>query len=168
MPRILALLNFVALLLLVVSAVMGYLATAAEPAFTHMYWGVAAALAGLLGHSLTIFFFLGSGRAIKEACRDHQPAWPFIARARALRRTVTARALAACTMLIVQPVLGAAVYSGRMSAGWHHFGFWVTLLVQAWAAGTALKHLGLGNALLNEVAEWGKSRGPAAPVDRSS
>jgi hypothetical protein len=164
MPLVLAALNLVVLLLLLISAWLGFRPSGAEGTVVHMYWGVGAALVGLLGHSLTMFFFMATGRAVKEACRDHKPAWPLIARSHAYRRLVSGRAMIACTMLIAQPVLGAAVHSGRLAAGWHQFGFWVTLAVQAWVAGTEVRYLGLNNALLNEVAEW-RAAGIAPAAD---
>jgi hypothetical protein len=115
---------------------------------------VATSFLGLLGHSLTMFFFMGTAKAIKEACKDHTPAWPFIGRANGQKSLIAGRTMIASTMLIIQPVLGAAVYSGRLSPHAHQFGFWATLLVQGWVLATELKYLGLNNVLLNDVARW--------------
>ena len=154
MPVFLAAVNFIVLLMLGISAYLGFGQLDTNGVFNHMYWGVATSFLGLFGHSFTMFFFVGTGKAIKEACRDHKPAWPFIGRSNGYKSLIAGRTMIASTMLIVQPVLGAAVYSGRLAAGWHQFGFWVTLLVHGWVLGTELKYLGLNNVLLDDVAKW--------------
>lgn len=154
MPVILAGLNFLTLLLLVVSAISAWVTKTPEAPFAHMYWGVATSLLGLFAHSFTMFFFIGTGKAIKEMCKDHEAAWPFIARSRSFKMKIYGKAMLAILMLIIQPVIGAAVYSGRLNSHWHLFGFFVTLAVQAWAFGVELKYLGLNNVLMAEITEW--------------
>jgi hypothetical protein len=154
MPVFLAGVNFIVLLMLGVSAYLGFGELTTDAVFNHMYWGVATSFLGLFGHSFTMFFFIGTGKAIKEACKDHKPAWPLIGRSNGYKALIAGRTMIASTMLIIQPVLGAAVYSGRLSPHVHQFGFWVTLLVHGWVFYTELKYLGLNNVLMNDVAKY--------------
>jgi len=164
MPVFLAVVNFAVLLLLIVTAIFGWIARGPEGAITHMYWGVGTVLLGLFGHSMTMFFFIGTGKSIKEMCKDHRPAWPFIQRSREFKRKIYGKAMLANLMLMVQAVMGAAVYSGRVSSNWHLFGFFVTLAVQAWAFGVELKYIGLNNVLMMEVSEWKRTGGVGVPA----
>lgn len=154
MPIFLSLVNFAVLVLLLITALLGWGQLTSEQTFTHMYWGITTSLLGLFGHSFTMFFFIGTGKSIKELCKDHKPAWRFIAESNGYKRRIYGKAMLANLMLIVQPVLGAAVYSGRLNPRWHEFGFWVTVAVQAWVFGVELRYLGLNNVLMAKVSEW--------------
>ena len=166
MPVFLAVLGLAVVVLIVISALMGFGDMDAGRMVEHMYWGIATALLGLLAHTLTFFFFIGTAKAIREACRDHQPAWPFIGEANRFRSKIAGRAMLADLVLIVQPVLGAAVYSGQLHTHWHLFGFWTLLGVHLWAYGTELKFLGLNNVLLAKVGDW-KATGELPHVRRA-
>jgi hypothetical protein len=154
MPVILAFANVLVLVMIIVSAVMGWGQPPEDRMFLHMYWGVATSLLGLLAHTFTMFFFIGTSKAIRLTCEKHQAAYPFIDQSNQFKRVVAGRTMMANTVLIIQPVLGAAVYSGRLASEFHHLGFWLTLGVQAWVAYIELKLLGLNNVLLAKVGEW--------------
>ena len=66
MPVFLAVVNLAVTIMMVVSAVLGWGEPSSERVVTHMYWGVATALLGLFGHTLTMFFFIGTSKAIPD------------------------------------------------------------------------------------------------------
>ena len=167
MPAFLAILGLVVVIMIIVSAVIGWGDPVTERMVLHMYWGVATSLMGLFAHTLTLFFFIGTGKAIREACQDHEQAWPFIGESSRFKGIISGRSMLANLVFIVQPILGAALYSGSLHSHWHLLGFGATLAVHGWAYGTELKYLGLNNVLMSKVAEWRITEGiiTADPAD---
>jgi hypothetical protein len=162
MPVILAAANFLVLVMIIVSAVLGWGEPAEDRMFLHMYWGVTTSLLGLLAHTFTMFFFIGTSKAIRLTCEKHQVAYPFIEQSNTFKRVIAGRTMIANTVLIIQPVLGAAVYSGRLASEFHYLAFWLTLGVQAWVLYVELKLLGLNNVLMAKVGEWKAAGGMSA------
>jgi hypothetical protein len=163
-PVVLAFAQLLVVIMLVISAVMGWGHPPAENMVTHMYWGVSTAFLALLAHTLTLFFFIGTSKAIRLECQEHPVAKPFVQESNRYKRMLAGRTQIASLAFIVLPVLGAAAYSGRLSPYWHEAGFWLTLGVQVWVGYTELKLLGLNNVLMTRVAEW-KASGGLLPVE---
>jgi hypothetical protein len=161
-PIVLALSQLLVLVLLLVSALVGW--TREGSVAVHMYLGVGTALLALLAHTFTLFFFIGTSKAIRLACQGQAAAQPFVAESNRYKRILAGRTQLASLVFILEPVLGAAVYSSRISWLWHHAGFWLALGVQIWVGYTELKLLGLNNVLLLRVSEW-KASGGLLPVD---
>ena len=159
MPVVLAAMNFIVVVMLIITAVYGWGQPSETDMISHMYWGVATSLFGLLSHTFTMFFFIGTSKAIRLACENDPTAQPFIALSKRYIRTIAGRTMLANAVLIVQPVLGAAVYSNRLPALWHYLMFWVTVAVCAWVFFEELKLLGQNNVLLDRVATWRPSGG---------
>jgi len=159
MPIILAFTNFLVLVMIIVSAVLGWGQPPEDRMFLHMYWGIATSLLGLLAHTFTMFFFIGTSKAIRLICEKHQAAYPFIEQSNRFKRLIAGRTMIANSVLIIQPILGAAVFSGRLASEFHYLGFWLTLGVQAWVVYIELKLLGLNNVLMARVGEWKASGG---------
>lgn len=160
-PVVLALSQLLVLVLLVISAVVGW--THSGSLAAHMYWGISTALLALLAHTFTLFFFIGTSKAIRLECQGHAVAQSFVDESNAYKRILAGRTQLANLVFILEPVLGAAVYSGRLAWPWHQAGFWLALCVQLWVGYTELKLLGLNNVLLVRVADW-KASGGLLPV----
>ncbi len=90
MPVFLAILGLAVLIMIVVSAVIGWGDSTTERAVFHMYWGVATSFVGLFTHTLILFFFIGTGKAIRKACQDHEQAWPFIGESNRFKKIIAA------------------------------------------------------------------------------
>lgn len=163
-PVVLAFSQLLVVVLVVVSAVLGWNHPAEGRLIMHMYWGVATAFVALLAHTLTFFFFIGTSKAIRLTCENHPAAQPFVDESNRFKRILAGRTQLASLVFIVLPVLGAAGYSARLSPRAHEIGFWITLGVQIWVGYTELKLLGLNNVLLARVAEW-KASGGLRPVE---
>lgn len=156
MPVVLAGSQLLVLLLIIATAVAGWVREGSLAA--HMYLGIATSMWGLLAHTFTLFFFIGTSKAIRLECQGHPEAQVFIDESNSFKKMLAGRTQLASLVFILEPVLGAAVYSSRLSWWWHHAGFWLALLVQIWVGYTELKLLGLNNVLMARVAEW-KARG---------
>lgn len=154
-PIVLALSHSVVLALILATALVGWFE---DGLAAHMYLGIATSLLGLLAHTFTLFFFIGTAKAIRLACQGHPEASFFVAEANRFKRQLAGPTQLACLVFILEPVLGAAVYSSRISWVWHHAGFWLTLWVQLHVGYIELKLLGENNVLLERVAEWRASR----------
>jgi hypothetical protein len=162
-PVVLAFSQLLIVMMLVISALLGVGVPTSERLVWHMYWGVATSLVALFAHTFTLFFFIGTSKAIRMACQGHVAAQPFVDESNRYKRILAGRTQVASLAFIVQPVLGAAVYSARLSPWWHEWGFWLTLAVQLWVGFTEFKLLGLNNVLLARVAEW-QASGGTSPV----
>lgn len=164
MPVALAVSQLLVLLLVLASAVVGW--TRDGSLALHMYLGIATSLWALLAHTFTLFFFIGTSKAIRLECQGHPEAQHFVAESNRFKKILAGRTQLACVVFIVVPVLGAAVYSSQLSWLWHHAGFWLALGVQSWVGYTELDLLGQNNVLLNRVAEW-KAGVPPVPLSES-
>ena len=156
-PVVLAFAQLFVLVLLLISALAGW--THSGSLAAHMYWGISTALLALLAHTFTLFFFIGTSKAIRLECQGHAVAQPFVDESNTYKRILVGRTQLANLVFILEPVLGAAVYSGHLSWPWHQAGFWLALCVQLWVGYTELKLLGLNNVLLARVADWNASGG---------
>lgn len=154
MPAFLAVLQFVVLLMLLVSAYLGFGDHDPAGMLSHMYWGVATSILGMFGHTLVMFFLIGTSKAIRLMCKDHKLAWTFVERSNVFKRAVAGKSTMASMAFLIEPILGAASYSSTISTQWHLLGFFVTLGLHIWVFGIELKCIGLNNLLMHEVSEW--------------
>lgn len=154
MPAFLAILQLIVLLMLLVTAYLGFGDHDPTGIFSHMYWGVATSILGMFGHTLVMFFLIGTSKAIRLMCKDHKPAWSFIERSNVFKRAVSGKSTMASMAFLIEPILGAASYSATISTQWHLLGFFVTLIVHVWVFGIELKCIGLNNLLMREVSAW--------------
>lgn len=167
MPVALAVSQVLVIVLLWATAIVGW--TREGSLALHMYLGMATSLLALLAHTLTLFFFIGTSKAIRLTCEGQPDAEHFVAESNRFKKVLAGRTQLACLVFIVEPVVGAAVYSASLSWLWHHAGFWLCLLVQVWVGYTELELLGCNNVLLNRVAEWKAGAGlPAEPTPAGS
>ncbi len=157
MPVVLAVSQLLVVGLLLSTAVVGW--TREGSLALHMYLGMATSLWALLAHTFTLFFFIGTSKAIRLECQGRPEAQHFVAESNRFKKVLAGRTQLACLVFIIEPVVGAAVYSSSLSWLWHHAGFWLCLVVQVWVAYTELELLGRNNVLLNRVAEWKAGEG---------
>ena len=132
------------------SAVLGF--TAAD-LFLHTSLGIFATLVTLLAHSMTMFYLIGKGRAVREAVTEGELSPELYASVARARRPVFSIAVIAMALTMAAAILGGGVDTRTVPAAVHS-----VLALAAIAANIA--------ALRTEVIAMVSSTNVVAEVDR--
>jgi hypothetical protein len=116
-----------ALLTAVISSLAGigaamYLGlTATTPAMLsrHITIGIFSTMVNLLAHSMMMFYFLGKGKAVREAAEEGGLSREFERRIAVLRKPVFSIGTLAMVVTIITALVGASVDTGILPAGVH-------------------------------------------------
>ena len=85
----------------------------------HITVGIFSTMICLLSHSMMMFYFLGKGKAVKEAAAEGGLSKEFERRIAVLRKPVFSIGTYAMLLTIVAALLGASVDTGMLPAGVH-------------------------------------------------
>ena len=85
----------------------------------HITVGIFSTMICLLSHSMMMFYFLGKGKAVKEAAAEGGLSKEFEHRIAVLRKPVFSIGTFAMLLTIVAALLGASVDTGMLPAGVH-------------------------------------------------
>ena len=85
----------------------------------HITVGIFSTMICLLSHSMMMFYFLGKGKAVKEAAAEGGLSKEFERRIAVLRKPVFSIGTYAMLLTIVAGLLGASVDTGMLPAGVH-------------------------------------------------
>lgn len=100
-------LNLVSLFGLIVTFAYGYLAESSAAAFrSHFLYGMVATLLAIFSQTMTIFYFLGTGKQIKELCLEHQLDIDLVRRALHFRSKALPALAVAMLVLMAAAILG--------------------------------------------------------------
>lgn len=100
---------------LIATAIMGFLAGPGHVA-THIFFALATVVVGLFSQSMTMFFFIGTGKEIKE--KAHNDA-EVVRRTKDFKSRVFPAATYAMLVLMVTFIMGGGVSSGKTPT-WLH------------------------------------------------
>lgn len=85
----------------------------------HITFGLFGTLITLLSHSMTMFYLLGKGRAVREAAAEGGLSREFEARIAALRKPVFSIGTLAMVLTMMTAIVGASVDTGVLPASIH-------------------------------------------------
>jgi hypothetical protein len=85
----------------------------------HITVGIFSTMICLLSHSMMMFYFLGKGKAVREAAAEGGLSKEFERRIAILRKPVFSIGTFAMLLTIVAALLGASVDTGMLPAGVH-------------------------------------------------
>jgi hypothetical protein len=85
----------------------------------HITVGIFSTMICLLSHSMMMFYFLGKGKAVREAAAEGGLSREFERRIAILRKPVFSMGTFAMLLTIVTALLGASVDTGMLPAGVH-------------------------------------------------
>jgi hypothetical protein len=94
---------------LVTTAVLGLQATDVS---RHIAFGIFSSLITLLAHSMMMFYFIGKGRAVKDAMTEGGLSGDFYRRIAALRKPVFSIGTLAMVVTMIAAILGGGVDTG--------------------------------------------------------
>lgn len=126
----------------------------------HVHLAIPAFILGTLAHAMSMFYFIGTGKVIREAVAEYKldPAWT--AEVRRLRARTFPWALWAILGIMITSILGGAVDTARMP-GWIHgvLGL-ITLVVTTRAVVVEVSCISRNLTLMDQV-EAAIAGGPA-------
>ncbi len=108
---------------LVATIVMGFLVSPGHVA-QHIFFALATTIVGLFSQSMTMFFFIGTGKEIKEKANNDTAV---VQRTRAFKSRVFPAAMWAIAALMVTFIIGGGVVSGKTPRWLHAASAFVTL-----------------------------------------
>jgi hypothetical protein len=151
--------TIVALLGLVTVMFLGHAASDAASLERHVALGVFVTLLALLAHSMTLFYLIGKGRAVREALGEAGLSTPESARRfAALRRPAFQRATLAMAATMATSILGGGVETGEVPSLVHAGVAYAALVAQVAAVRAELVALVGSARLVDEVNERLASR----------
>ena len=104
---------------LAVSFALGYAAATSDEVLRHTTLAIFVTLISLLAHSLTMFYIIGKGRAIRDAVTEGGLTTDAVARMSALRGPVFKLATVAMALTMVTAIFGGGVDTGVVPGGFH-------------------------------------------------
>jgi hypothetical protein len=98
---------------------LGLTATTGVMLSRHITIGIFSTMVNLLAHSMMMFYFLGKGRAVREAAEEGGLSREFERRIIVLRKPVFSIGTLAMVVTIITALVGASVDTGILPAGVH-------------------------------------------------
>jgi hypothetical protein len=136
---------------LIGTSIVGHVASPGHIA-QHIFWALATVILGLFSQSMTLFFFIGTGKQLKDKTQGGPDADAVRNATRALTMRVSPAATYAMVLLMITFIMGGGVASGR-TPHWLHISlsiatvamygraYWVELQAMMENAGLMEKYL---------------------------
>ena len=136
---------------LLASFALGYAAASPEAVLRHATLGIFVTLMTLLAHSMTMFYLIGKGRAIRDAVTEGGLATDAAARVSALRGPVFKLAMLAMASTMLTAILGGGVDTGVLPAGVHSLLAMLAIAAGAVALRAIVHALNESSRIVDEV-----------------
>jgi hypothetical protein len=104
---------------LIFSAAIGFVAASSAEVSRHVSLGLFFTLITLLAHSMTMFYLIGKGKAVREAVTEGDLSPELYATVARARKPVFSIATAAMLLTMVTAIIGGGVDTGALPAGIH-------------------------------------------------
>ena len=152
MGRALLIVGWLATLGLVANAVLGYLLGSTLPSLTpHLLLGLVACLLLLFSHSWVMFYLIGTGKAIKDAVRDHGLDPAFAEETKRFKNASYPWLMLAMALVMATFILGGGVATGFVPSWVHHVLFYAAIPAQGYALWIERRILGDNERLMADV-----------------
>ena len=147
-----------AVLFLVVVALQGLAASYALPLpaglgsrISHVIWGFLATILALFAHTISMFYFIGTGSAVKDEARKNAKIVPLYERTRKFKARTSGILTLAPLLLMAASIAGAGVAGGSVAPAVH---LWMEVVAVAFNVWTLVKVIGVigENMILMEEA----------------
>ena len=133
------------------SFALGYLAGTENEVLQHATLAIFVTLITLLAHSMTMFYLIGKGRAIRDAVTEGSLTTDAEARVSALRGPVFKVASMAMGLTMVTAIFGGGVDTGVIPAGFHAILAVLAIVAGFAAVRTILHALNVSSRIVDEV-----------------
>jgi hypothetical protein len=123
----------------------------ASPA-THLYLALAAVALALFTHSMVLFYFIGTGKTLKEAVQRFGLEPEVLRRVRWFKVQTSGPLTLSCAALIFASTLGGRLLTGQ--SAWPHLWAGVlAALLNLWTAAREIRAIAMNLALFHELGE---------------
>lgn len=131
-----------------VTMVYGYLAQS-DPSYSlsHITLGLPAALLTILTHCIAMFYFIGSGKTLKEAVARHKLSPTYNEQSRKIKMITSPLQTYTAVAVVVMTCFGGAASVGKMNPLYHHIMAWVTFALHLWTSVQTVRYT-IANQLL--------------------
>ncbi len=131
---------------------LGYALRADAARFAnHFHLALVATLLGVFGHAMTMFYFIGTGKAIKEVVRERNLDAEILRATRRQNMRASSWATLATACLMSLFIMGGGTHTGAIPPLVHEASFYVTLVVSGAASFIEIRLLAEQNALADHV-----------------
>ena len=96
------------------SAILGFVSASTVDIFLHVSIGIFSTLLTLLAHSMTMFYLIGKGKAVREAVTEGQLAPELYTTVARVRRPVFSIATIAMALTMAAAIVGGGVDTGTV------------------------------------------------------
>ena len=117
----------------------------------HITVGIFSTMICLLSHSMMMFYFLGKGKAVREAAAEGGLSREYEHRIAVLRKPVFSIGTLAMLLTIVAALLGASVDTGMLPAGVHGMAAYSCLTLNLFALRVEINALTESGKVVTEV-----------------
>ena len=119
---------------LIGTAISGFRAQPGTATADHILLALATVFVGLFAQSMTMFFFIGTGKQIKTEAKGEPDEAEIVARTKDFKNTVFPAAMWAIFALMVTFILGGGVHTGSLAPWVHSLTSVLTLILvtRAW------------------------------------
>ena len=136
---------------LLASFALGCAAASADEILRHATLAIFVTLMTLLAHSMTMFYLIGKGRAIRDAVTEGGLVTDAVARVSALRGPVFKFSTLAMTSTMLTAILGGGVDTGVVPAAVHTLLATLTIAASAVALRAIVHALNESSRIVDEV-----------------
>ena len=143
--------SILSLIGLVVSFALGYTADGPDAVLQHATLAIFVTLITLLAHSMTMFYLIGKGRAIKDAVTEYELTTDAVARVSALRGPVFKLATGAMALTMATAIFGGGVDTGVIPSGFHAMRAVLAIVANAVALRASVHALNESSRIVDEV-----------------
>lgn len=130
---------------------LGYSSATSAALAQHISIGIFSTMVTLLAHSMTMFYFLGKGKAVREAAAEGGLSKEFERRIAVVRGPVFSAATVAMVATMVTALLGASVDTGMVPPSVHAILAFLCLLANLRAVQLEIKALAASARVVAEV-----------------
>jgi hypothetical protein len=136
---------------LVASLVLGLVATDSAALLRHTTAGIFATMLTLLTHSMMMFYFIGKGKAIREAVAEGNLSRDFVVEISQARKPVFSIATLAMLLTIAAAIVGGGVDVGSMPAPLHLVLAWSAIAANAAAMRVEMRAIATGSRIVAAI-----------------
>jgi hypothetical protein len=136
---------------LIVSHVLGLIANDTAGLLRHTTAAIFATMLTLLTHSMMMFYFIGKGKAIREAVTESNLSREFVVEISQARKPVFSIATFAMLLTIAAGLVGGGVDVGSMPAGLHQVLAWSAVAANVAAVRVEMRAMATGSRIVAEI-----------------
>lgn len=130
---------------------LGLTATSGAVLSRHITIAVFSTMICLLSHSMMMFYFLGKGKAVREAAEEGGLSKEYERRIAVIRKPVFSIGTLAMILTIITALIGASVDTGMLPAGIHGMLAYSCLALNLFALRVEISALSESNRVVVEV-----------------